>query len=201
MRPHSFLFFQRVGKSQRIELPWQQGGQRFESSPSPLFLKHGWQSGRMHRFCNPVFHIVGSNPMPCAILLNFMPVLNSIGRVAAQYTYNEHASKLLPCWYPALWGLRFSVVTYSECVHWSLILGLYYLGASPRGRGRSAVNRLQLKTHRRFKSFRARHFKVGNMSRDKTEYQISKIGHVQHSRLVLRHAIQMILYGRIIDYY
>ena len=130
-----------------------------------------------------------------------MLVLNSIGRVAAQYTYNEHASKLLPCWYPALWVLRFSVVTYSECVHWSLILGLYYLGASPRGRGRSAVNRLQLKTHRRFKSFRARHFKVGNMSRDKTEYQISKIGHVQHSRLVLRHSIQMILYGRIIDYY
>ena len=39
-----------------------------------------------------------------------------------------------------------------------------------------------------------------NMSRDKTEYQISKIGHVQHSRLVLRHAIQMILYGRIIDF-
>ena len=45
------------------------------------------------------------------------------------------------------------------------------------------------------------HFKVGNMSRDKTEYQVSKIGHVQHSRLVLRHSIQMILYGRIIDYY
>ena len=44
------------------------------------------------------------------------------------------------------------------------------------------------------------HFKVGNMSRDKTEYQISKIGHVQHSRLVLRHAIQIILYGRIVDY-
>ena len=84
MRPHSFFLFQWAGKSQRIELPWQQGGQRFESSPSPLFLKHGWQSGRMHRFCNPVFHIVGSNPMPCAILVKFMPVLNSIGRVAAQ---------------------------------------------------------------------------------------------------------------------
>ena len=91
-----FFLFQWVGKSQRIELPWQQGGQRFESSPSPLFLKHGWQSGRMHRFCNPVFHIVGSNPMPCAILLKFMPVLNSIGRVAAQRTYNEHASKQSP---------------------------------------------------------------------------------------------------------
>ena len=40
-----------------------------------------------------------------------------------------------------------------------------------------------------------------NMSRNKKEYQVSGIGHVQHSRLVLRHAIQMILYGRIIDYY
>ena len=39
------------------------------------------------------------------------------------------------------------------------------------------------------------------MSRDKKEYQVSNIGHVQHSRLVLRHSIQMILYGRIIDYY
>ena len=39
------------------------------------------------------------------------------------------------------------------------------------------------------------------MSRDKKEYQVSNIGHVQHSRLVLRHAIQIILYGRIIDYY
>ena len=38
------------------------------------------------------------------------------------------------------------------------------------------------------------------MSRDKKEYQVSNIGHVQHSPLVLRHAIQMILYGRIIDF-
>ena len=38
------------------------------------------------------------------------------------------------------------------------------------------------------------------MSRDKKEYQVSNIGHVQHSRLVLRHAIQIILYGRIIDF-
>ena len=50
----------------------------------------------MHRFCNPVFHIVGSNPMPCTILLKFMPVLNSIGRVAAQSTHDEHASKVSP---------------------------------------------------------------------------------------------------------
>ena len=128
-----------------------------------------------------------------------MTMLSSIGRATAhivELDYSISPSLGLPCHKT---GCDFRWLrTRNSYIG---LLFLYYLGASPRGRGRSAVNRLQLKTHRRFKSFRARHFKVGNMSRDKTEYQISKIGHVQHSRLVLRHAIQMILYGRIIDYY